>query len=102
MSHADTSNSLYYLAPEVHLQSKRAQPYSDVWSGCLLATEWYTGRKSWKTAGKRGFDAMKRDKEMPGQLENIPLGLRNILIEGLNYDPLDRPSAARIKNKIVD
>ena len=102
MSHADTSSSLYYLAPEVLIDGKRAQPYSDVWSGCLLATEWYTGRKSWKTAGKKSFDAMKRNKEMPAQLENIPAahGLRKLITDGLNYTPADRPSAGYINERI--
>lgn len=85
----------YFQAPEVQIDGKRAQKYSDIWSACLLGTEWLTGIRSWQSTGPEGYMIMKSHQRMPTQLSQIkPVEVREFLTDGLCYDhSTSRPSA---------
>ena len=42
----------YFQAPEVQLGEQAAQPYSDVWTCCLVEVEWFTGKPAWKQTAR--------------------------------------------------
>lgn len=89
----------YYEAPEVVVEGKPAQTYSDVWSGSLLGLEWFTGTTTWKLNGPNNHHIMKKNKVMPTtHLHKVPDAVRRCLTKGLNYTTDDRPSAQQMVN----
>ena len=87
----------YYQAPEVQMDGRQAQPHSDVWTTCLVGTEWFSGRRVWSL---NNFYKMKREQSYPKQLTTdgiIPKNVREVLKEGMSYDRKARPSAANIR-----
>ena len=99
-AHSDNPGTPYYQAPEVSVEGRRAQPYSDVWSASLVGTEWFTGRKSWKSTGRKAFFSMKEKRSMPTHLSKVPDGVREVLTAGLSYNAKERPDASHVKNAL--
>lgn len=98
--HTNTLGTTCYLAPEVSENGQRALSSSDVWSGCLVSLQWYTGKRSWRSTGPQSIQSMKANKQMPHELSDVPEKLQIALRSGLNYDPHARPDAAYIKNNL--
>ena len=96
----DNPGTPYYQAPEVLIDGKRAQPYSYVWSACLLSTEWFTGKQSWPATGPNAYWPMKQRHMMPSQLSDVPSLLREVLESGLNYSVELRPTAEKMEKDL--
>ena len=96
-----------YIAPEVHLDERAAQYYSDIWSLGMTTVEWLTSKRAWDLDPddedyRYNIKKKKQDKCMPEGLARVPAVVRGVLTSSLSYDTKARPTAAEMMKFLSD
>lgn len=88
-----------YMAPECFISFQEASCYSDIWSLGATYVELFTGSLPWHVKKQRELATLMSANTPPHGLSLLSDSY-SFVAELMNYDPLMRPSASKIVQKL--